>query len=147
MFASGSNDEYASYSFPEGCRKLTRARRTIRIWSSSGKPLSVIEGQGSFVYSITALPEAMGGGLASSGEDGLVKLWHPGDGSCVQTIEVPATSVWCVTALENGDLAIGTSDNDVWVFSKEGEASTEVQQVRSVACHSGCSLTTRAVVL
>lgn len=45
-----------------------------------------------FVYSLVSIPSDSGGGLASSGEDGLVKIWNEQDGECDQVIEVPALS-------------------------------------------------------
>ena len=40
------------------------------------------------------------------------------DGSLVQTITIPAISVWTVSTLNNGDLVCGSSDNFVRVFTR-----------------------------
>ena len=41
----------------------------------------------------------------STGEDRTVRVWRQGD--CVQTIRLPAQSVWCCCLLANGDIAVG----------------------------------------
>lgn len=46
-------------------------------------------------------------------------MWNDEDGEEDQEILVPALSVWALTSLENGDLACGTSDNMIWVFTRD----------------------------
>ncbi|ORY55320.1 WD40-repeat-containing domain protein [Leucosporidium creatinivorum] len=101
LFASASNDE------------------TIRIWNLDGDVLTSLEGHSSFIYALISIPTASGGGLASSGEDGIIKIWNDEDGEEDQEILVPALSVWTLTSLANGDLACGCSDNLVWVFTRD----------------------------
>lgn len=50
--------------------------RTVRIWNLQGDAITVLAGHDSFIYAIVSLPSAAGGGLASSGEDGIVKIWN-----------------------------------------------------------------------
>ncbi|GAA5926962.1 hypothetical protein JCM10213_005536 [Rhodosporidiobolus nylandii] len=104
LFASGSNDG------------------TIRLWSlTSGECVKVLSGHDSFVYSLSAIPVSLGGGLVSGGEDRTVRVWRAADGECEQTIVVPAVSVWCVALLANGDIAAGASDGLVRVYTKNEE--------------------------
>ncbi|KAK4058761.1 hypothetical protein OIO90_000206 [Microbotryomycetes sp. JL221] len=92
---------------------------SIRIWSlKTGETVHTLYGHDSFIYSLSAMPEALGGGLVSSGEDRTVRVWKAQDGKCEQTIVIPAISVWCVTVIENGDIAAGTSDGIVRVFTR-----------------------------
>ncbi|KAI7828285.1 WD40-repeat-containing domain protein [Kickxella alabastrina] len=87
---------------------------SVRVWSLDGTCEAEMYGHTSFVYSLSALPD---GGLVSGGEDRSVRVWR--GGKMVQAIMVPATSVWAVAVLENGDVACGTSDGVVRVFSTD----------------------------
>ncbi|GAA5888116.1 hypothetical protein JCM6882_000286 [Rhodosporidiobolus microsporus] len=114
LFASGSNDG------------------TIRLWSlSSGECIKVLSGHDSFVYSLSAIPDALGGGLVSGGEDRTVRVWRAEDGECAQTVVVPAVSVWCVIVLSNGDIAAGASDGLVRVYTKSEERVASAQDLAS----------------
>lgn len=93
--------------------------RTIRIWTLGGDVLTVLQGHNSFIYSLISIPTTAGGGLASSGEDGIIKIWNDEDGEEDQQILVPALSVWSLTSLANGDLACGCSDDLIWVFTRD----------------------------
>ncbi|GAA5947309.1 hypothetical protein JCM3765_001619 [Sporobolomyces pararoseus] len=126
LFASGSNDG------------------TIRLWSlQSGECVKILNGHDSFVYSLAAIPDSLGGGLVSGGEDRTVRVWRASDGECEQTLVVPAVSVWCVTVLANGDIAAGASDGLVRVFTKSDERvaskeelSTYEEQVAKTALNA-----------
>lgn len=77
LFASASNDGFVASSpfqtMPLTPRFLTR---TVRIWNLQGDAITTLEGHDSFIYTIVSLPSASGGGLASSGEEGIVKIWN-----------------------------------------------------------------------
>jgi phospholipase A-2-activating protein len=62
-----------------------------------------------------------------------VRIWR--DGRCIQTILLPAISVWAVSALENGDLLTGASDGFARVFSRDKRrmADPDVLRVSRVA--------------
>lgn len=74
-------------------RSLTAyTHSTIRLWDwKTGNALSVLGEQGSFVYSLASIPSIVGGGLASSGEDGIIKIWNE-EGMEEQQVLVPALS-------------------------------------------------------
>ncbi|KAJ1944859.1 WD repeat protein Lub1, partial [Linderina macrospora] len=95
----------------------------IRTWSIDGACLGELYEHSSFVYSVDVLPD---GAIISGGEDRCVKVWR--NGEVEQTILVPSTSVWTVVGLLNGDIACGTSDGMVRVFTTDSErlASKEV---------------------
>ena len=60
-----------------------------------------------FVYSLCSYNGGMV--IASAGETTGVKIFA--EGKFKQTIPVPALSSWCVRFLDNGDVAVGCSDN------------------------------------
>lgn len=88
--------------------------------SSSGsapiQPVRVLSGHTSFVYSLATLPGGKGE-LVSSGEDRSVRIWR--DGALVQTLTLPAISVWSVSVLPNGDIVCGSSDAAARVFTRD----------------------------
>ncbi|KAI9506277.1 WD40-repeat-containing domain protein, partial [Coemansia spiralis] len=85
---------------------------TVRIWSLDGKCQSVLHGHTAFIYTLAVMPN---GSIVSGGEDRTIRVWK--DEELEHTIYVPSTSVWNVTALDNGDIACATSDGLVRVFT------------------------------
>lgn len=71
-----------------------------------------------FIYSLST---GLNGGsiLASAGENFGVKVFV--DGKLKQTLPIPALSAWCVRVLENGDIAVGCSDNRIYVFTQNAK--------------------------
>lgn len=155
LFASASNDG-CEVSFCPGATVdalLTASNpySDIIIWNhQTGDSVTTLGSHDSFIYSLVSLPSTSGGGLASSGEDGLIKIWNEEDGELDQEVHVPAlsgscklrqghakrrdrelmssrlpaaatVSVWSLAALPNGDIACGCSDNLVWIFSRSPE--------------------------
>eukprot|EP00795_Rhopilema_esculentum_P010393 gene10393-19090_t len=55
--------------------------------------------------------------FATCGEDRSLRIWK--DGSCVQTITMPCTSVWSVCCLANGDIVVGSSDGVARIFTSD----------------------------
>lgn len=94
LFASGSNDGCV-FSILLLLLHLTDycyLGSTIRLWDwRTGTALSILGQQGSFVYSLAPIPSRAGGGLASSGEDGIIKIWNE-EGREEQQVLVPALS-------------------------------------------------------
>ncbi|KAJ2742170.1 hypothetical protein GGI20_004678 [Coemansia sp. BCRC 34301] len=88
---------------------------SVRVWSvASTECVAELHGHTSFVYTLAVLP---GGAIVSGGEDRSMRVWR--DNDLAQVIMLPTTSVWAVAALSNGDIACGTSDGVVRVFSAE----------------------------
>ncbi|KAL8277995.1 hypothetical protein RQP46_009627 [Phenoliferia psychrophenolica] len=105
---------------------------TIRLWSLlTGESVHVLNGHDSFVYSLSPIPASAGGGLISGGEDRTMRVWRAADGECEQTIVVPAISVWTVACLSNGDIAAGSSDGLVRVFTREDSRVADVETLAS----------------
>ncbi|KAJ2792034.1 WD repeat protein Lub1 [Coemansia linderi] len=88
---------------------------SVRVWSlGSTQCLAELTGHTSYVYALSVLPD---GAIVSGGEDRSVRVWR--DNELAQTILVPSMSVWAVAALGNGDIACGTNDGIVRVFSED----------------------------
>jgi phospholipase A-2-activating protein len=88
--------------------------RVIYVWTKDGEQILELHGHTNFIYSLTVLPT---GELISSGEDRSIKIWNHGE--CIQTITLPAISLWSVSAQPNGDIVCGSSDGEVRVFTRE----------------------------
>ncbi|KAE8256447.1 hypothetical protein A4X13_0g2627 [Tilletia indica] len=94
----------------------------------SNAPFQTLSGHTSFVYSLAVLPGPEGE-LVSSGEDRTVRVWR--DGNLVQTITIPAISVWAVSTLENGDIVCGSSDSVVRVFSRDPKRAADAAEIKA----------------
>ena len=86
-------------------------------------PQASMGGHTSFVYALAALGQDT---LVSSGEDHTLRVWQRG--ALAQVITLPAISVWCVCALPNGDVACGTSDGQVRIFTPDA-AQTSAERI------------------
>ncbi|CAO3696066.1 unnamed protein product [Umbelopsis ramanniana] len=108
---------------------------TIRVWSFSGQALLELVGHTNFVYSVAVLSTSE---IISSGEDGTIRLWR--DGDCVQTIQQPCLSVWCINALPNDDIVVGSSDGVVRLFTKATDRYADQETLKQfddlVASHA-----------
>ncbi|KAG1658919.1 Phospholipase A-2-activating protein [Nymphon striatum] len=110
---------------------------SIRYWSvSSRRCLHVYYGHTSFIYSISIIGN--GEYFLTSSEDRSIKIWKTSchhnqsdeNDNSIQTIRLPAQSIWCTASLNNGDIAVGSSDGIIRVFTKDPkrEASQEEQR-------------------
>ena len=99
---------------------------SVRRWSTTGDCLGAYYGHDNYIYSISLLG---GGGWVTSGEDRSVRVWQ--DNAVVQTIYLPAVSVWSLAALTNGDIAAATNDGCVRIFTRDParQASKEIQEI------------------
>lgn len=97
------------------------------------QPIQTLSGHTSFVYSLSILSS---GDLLSSGEDRSVRIWR--NGSLHQTITIPAISVWSVAGMPNGDLACGSSDGFVRIFTSNEQkyADSDILQAYDAAVSS-----------
>ena len=78
-----------------------------------------------FIYSLSTFNG--GSILASAGETTGVKVFV--DGRFNQSLAVPALSAWCVRILENGDIAVGCSDNRIYIFTQSSEREAPVELI------------------
>ncbi|TKY85398.1 hypothetical protein EX895_005560 [Sporisorium graminicola] len=86
------------------------------------QPVQTLSGHTSFVYSLATIPGGKGE-LVSSGEDRSVRIWR--DGALVQTLTLPAISVWSVSVLPNGDIVAGSSDAAARVFTRDASLAAD----------------------
>jgi phospholipase A-2-activating protein len=86
----------------------------IRVWTLKGDLVSELHGHEAFIYSLAVLPD---GKFVSSGEDRTVRVWQ--DSLCIQTITLPAVSVWSVATSGNGDIIAGSSDKLARIFTTD----------------------------
>lgn len=88
--------------------------------------LKTFSGHTNYIYCLAVLrPQPGDGGagyFASGGEDGTLRIWHlERDNEAIQTIHLPAKSIWCVTGMKQGDVAVGCSDCTLRVFTRHPE--------------------------
>ncbi|KAL7748722.1 WD repeat protein Lub1 [Sorochytrium milnesiophthora] len=100
---------------------------TVRIWSQSGDCLQEMHGHTSFVYQVVVLPTS--GQLASCGEDRSLRIWK--DDALYQTIMLPSTSAWTLSAAPCGDIAVGSSDGVVRVFSRAADKVADAETLQT----------------
>jgi phospholipase A-2-activating protein len=100
----------------------------IRLWTLKGQQVAELHGHENFIYSLAVLPN---GWLVSSGEDRTVRIWEKNE--CVQTITLPAISVWTVAVCaDNGDIATGASDKLIRIFTRDSTryaSAAEIEQL------------------
>ncbi|KAJ2787351.1 WD repeat protein Lub1 [Coemansia interrupta] len=104
----------ALVALPDGRFASAANDSSVRIWSLDGSCDAELYGHSSFVYTLDVLPN---GAIISGGEDRSIRVWQ--NNEAIHVILVPSTSVWAVAALDNGDIACGTSDGRIRVFSTE----------------------------
>jgi len=68
------------------------------------------------------------GEIISSGEDRSIKIWNHGE--CIQTITLPAISIWSVSVQPNGDIVCGSSDGEVRIFTREKERWADEKDIK-----------------
>lgn len=71
------------------------------------------------VFSVCIDKSVNNGSFVTSGEDSTIRYWQGGEN--IQTISLPAQSVWSVACLSNGDIVAGTSEGVVRVFTQDPE--------------------------
>ncbi|XP_064477232.1 phospholipase A-2-activating protein-like [Ornithodoros turicata] len=102
---------------------------TIRHWAATGDCLHVYTAHTNFVYSVSVLPDSVDE-FVSCGEDRTVRVWSHGE--CVQTIRLPAQSIWSVACLANGDIVVGSSDGVARVFTRHPNLYASAQEQREL---------------
>ena len=88
------------------------ADKTIRIWSTSGACLKVLEGDSGSVECVIALPD---GRIASSSNKTLT-LWNTQTGEVQLSIERKSSSVTSLLVLSEDKVIVGTSDGTIRVW-------------------------------
>lgn len=115
----GHNDVIRKLLVLPGGNKFVSASNdcTLKVWDlHSGHVLQTLHGHDSFVYDLALLSN---GDIVSTAEDRTVRIWH--DGTVQQAITLPCISVWSVVVLPNDDIAVGGSDKQIYVFTRNEE--------------------------
>lgn len=119
---------------------------TIKIFDFTGNIIHVLEGHESFVYKIKFNKDT--NQLISCGEDRSLRIWNLDiknnyKPSIIQVIRLPAISLWCCDFLPDGDIVVGSSDNNIYIFTKnelrlapKQEMKTFQKDVESTALNS-----------
>lgn len=101
---------------------------TVKQWTLDGECLETYYGHGNYIYSVSADKALSDNSFVTSGEDRVVKVWQ--NGNNIQTITLPAQSVWSVACLSNGDIVTGSSDGVVRVFTRDPARTADEQQLK-----------------
>ena len=126
---SGHTDAVRAVSVLSGEEFLSAGNdATVRHWTRAGDCLGTYYGHDNYIYSLSIL-SAVDRTWVTSGEDRSVRVWQ--ENNVVQTIYLPAISVWSVAVLPNGDIAAATNDGCVRIFTRDEsrQASKEVQEI------------------
>ena len=126
---SGHTDAVRAVSVLSGEEFLSAGNdATVRHWTRAGDCLGTYYGHDNYIYSLSIL-SAVDKTWVTSGEDRSVRVWQ--ENNVVQTIYLPAVSVWSVAVLPNGDIAAATNDGCVRIFTRDEsrQASKEVQEI------------------
>uniref|UniRef100_A0A2M4AL06 Putative phospholipase a2-activating protein n=1 Tax=Anopheles triannulatus TaxID=58253 RepID=A0A2M4AL06_9DIPT len=94
---------------------------TIRHWNDTYECVKEFHGHTNYIYSL-ARSDAWGDSVfVSAGEDSTIRMWDLREGALGEALHLPAQSAWAVCGLRNGDIACGTSDAMVRVFTASAE--------------------------
>jgi len=93
----------------------------VKLWrvetpSAKVQQVQTFSAHSHFIYSLAVLDSQS---FAIGGEESGVKIFEGGEER--QTLPVPAISIWAVVRLTNGDVAAGSSDGKIWIFTPHEE--------------------------
>uniref|UniRef100_A0A915HJQ8 Phospholipase A-2-activating protein n=1 Tax=Romanomermis culicivorax TaxID=13658 RepID=A0A915HJQ8_ROMCU len=89
---------------------------TVRRWDKHSGDCHMIYYSENYIYSISH--RAPYNFFVTGGEDQCIRIWKLNSEGCSQTIKLPAQSAWSVFVLENGDIACGSSDGMIRIFTR-----------------------------
>ena len=91
---------------------------TIKRWSLEGSLLETYDGHSNYIYSISLIRNDENKlKFATCSEDKTLRIWQTGES--IQSIRVPAQTLWSVCTLANGDLLVGCSNGNVYVYTQD----------------------------
>lgn len=89
----------------------------IRVWNELGECVRNMYGHENYIYTMSLLAPSV---VVTGGEDSTLRMWDVEKGEQLgAALPLPAQSVWSVCALKCGDIATGSSDSVVRVFTKK----------------------------
>lgn len=73
------------------------------------------------------------GHIFTAGEDSLVKVWRLEENSlkCIQSIPIPAISIWTLCITNYGDLICGASDGRIYIFTPHIDVTPECEMLEN----------------
>lgn len=93
---------------------------TIKRWNLEGSLLETYDGHSNYIYSISLITNDENKlKFATCSEDKTLRIWQSGDSSRNQSIRVPAQTLWSVCRLANGDLLVGCSNGNIYVYTQD----------------------------
>ncbi|CAG9534252.1 unnamed protein product [Cercopithifilaria johnstoni] len=112
---------------------------TIRLWDiDSGVCLQRYSSLGGeYIYSLAYANVSGNNLMANSGEGGFLEIWDVSDDGSLthkQLIRTPAQSLWSLTFLKNGDIAVGADDGNIYIFSTVANRKADANTTGSFQC-------------
>jgi phospholipase A-2-activating protein len=103
--------------------------RLIKTWKLDGDCTRTIQAHDSFIYTV----KVFRGHIFTAGEDRTIKIWRlSGDDIyCVQSISIPALSIWSLCVTPTGNIICGSSDGRIYVFSPQEGLSPDPTMLSS----------------
>ncbi|RWS25934.1 phospholipase A-2-activating protein-like protein, partial [Leptotrombidium deliense] len=97
---------------------------TVRHWHKDGES-KVYYGHENFIYSISAISDLE---FVTCSEDRTARIWN--SGNVVQTIRLPAPTLWAVSTFQSNNFVVAASDGKVYLFTRDSnfQASPEEQR-------------------
>lgn len=91
---------------------------TVKRWALDGSLLETYDGHSNYIYSISLIVNDESKlKFATCSEDKTLRIWQAG--SSTQSIRVPAQTLWSVCTLANGDLLVGCSNGNIYVYTQD----------------------------
>lgn len=118
---------------------------TVRHWNDSYECVKEFHGHTNYIYSISRSDFWGDDVFVTSGEDSTIRMWSLKEGALGDALQLPAQSAWSVAVLRNGDIAVGSSDAMVRIFtaSSDRAADSDAQVAYNVAVEVRISESTK----
>lgn len=106
---------------------------SIKQWNVDEKGcINTFYGHENYVYSIRQFPDSTPENirLVSCSEDRSVRIWS--NGTCLQTIRLPPTTLWDVYPLDNNNIAVAASTGSAYVLTRDEKLEAPPEEQREL---------------